>query len=194
MTTYHPEMYTVLAGLGWSKDCDEYPTRYGELKNQNDSAFVFRPIKTRGELWNAAGRTRFKLGVAHADATGLDAIPFREFDTAAPNWKRTIYAWHAAATFKLAEVRAKHAERDAENERRNKKRLASWETLCAGSAAMRELASPISHDDNENVRGIHVNWSHRYWSSKALDGMTVAEQADKVRRLCEFLVAEGWDK
>lgn len=193
MTTYHPEIYTVLAGLGWSKDSDEYPTRYGELENQNDSAFVFRPIKTRGER-EAAGRTRFKLGVAHADATGLDAIPFREFDTTAPNWKRSIYTWHAAATFKLAGVRAKHAERDAENERRNKKRLASWETLCAGSAAMRELASPISHDDNENVRGIHVNWSHRYWSSKALDGMTVAEQADKVRRLCEFLVAEGWNK
>lgn len=188
-------MYTVLAGLGWSKDSDEYPTRYGELKNQNDSAFVFRPIKTRGQLLSyAAGRTRFKLGVDHPDATGLDAIPFREFDTAAPNWKRTIYAWHAAATFKLAGVRAKHAERDAENERRNKKRLASWETLCAGSAAMRELAYPTDHDDNEDVQSMNVNWSHKYWSSKALDGMTVAEKADKVRRLCEFLVAEGWNK
>ena len=193
MTTYHPEIYTVLAGLGWSKDCDEYPTRYGELENQNDSAFVFRPIKTRGER-EAAGRTRFKLGVAHADATGLDAIPFREFDTTAPNWKRSIYTWHAAATFKLAEVRAKHAERYAEIERHNKKRLASWETLCAGSAAMRELAFPANHDDNGNVYDIQVNWSHKYWSSKALNGMTVAEQADKVRRLCEFLVTEGWNK
>jgi len=187
-------MYTVLASLGWTNNPDDYPTRYGELKNQNEGALVFRPIKTRGEFYLAAGRTRFNLGVDHHDPKGLDAIPFREFDTAAPNWKRSIYTWHAAATFKLAEVRAKHAERDAEIERQQKKRLASWETLCAGSAAMRELAYPTDHDDNEDVRSMSVNWSHKYWSSKALDGMTVAEKADKVRRLCEFLVTEGWNK
>lgn len=68
-------MYTVLAGLGWSKDSDDYPTRYGELKNQNDSAFVFRPIKTRGQLLSyAAGRTRFKLGVDHHDSSQLEAL------------------------------------------------------------------------------------------------------------------------
>jgi hypothetical protein len=59
---------------------------------------------------------------------------------------------------------------------------------------MKKLALPYSHDDADNVDTILVNWSHRVYSSKALDGITLTQRADKVRRLCEFLVAEGWDK
>jgi hypothetical protein len=196
MTTQHDydyEMYTVLAGLGWSDIPADYPARYGELKNRNDPAFVFCPIKTKYHPFGVP-KKRFKLGVHHHDAQGADEIPSRNIDMDAPNWKRSLYSWHATATFKLAEIRAKYAERDAEKQRIEKRQKESWEALCAGSAAMRELAYPANHGDNGDVYDINVNWSHKYWSSKALNDMTVAEQADKVRRLCEFLVAEGWDK
>ena len=196
MTTQHDydyEMYTVLAGLGWSDIPADYPARYGELKNRNDPAFVFCPIKTKYHPFGVP-KKRFKLGVHHHDAQGADEIPSRNIDMDAPNWKRSLYSWHATATFKLAEIRAKYAERDAEKQRIEKRQKESWELACAGSAAMKKLALPYSHDDDDNVDTILVNWTHRVYSSKALDGITLTQRADKVRRLCEFLVAEGWDK
>lgn len=195
MTTQHdydPEIYTVLAGLGWSNNPNDYPVRYSELKNQNDSAFIFRPIKTKYDT--GAFKKRFKLGVSYRDARGADEIPFREFDTAAPNWKRSVFTWHAMATFKLAEVRAKHAERDDRIRREKERQAASWTELCAGSTAMSKLAGPYSYSENNDVIDIAVNWSHRIYQNNPLSGLTITEKADKVRRLCEFLASEGWSK
>jgi len=191
-TDYDPEMYTVLASLGWTNNPDDYPTRYGELKNSNEGALVFRPIKTKYDSF-AVNKTRFKLGVSHHDAIGVDEIPFHEFDTSKPRWKQSVFVWHATTTFKLAEIRAKHAERDAQKQRVEKRQKESWEALCAGSKAMDQLAIPYTYDEHGDVDTIRVHWEHRpYMGFNPLANLTVTERADKVRRLCEFLKSEGW--
>lgn len=190
--SYELEIYTVLSGLGWSSNPLAYPERYGDLRNQNDDALVFRPIKSKFHR-QGVPRRRFKLGVDHSDCVGMDKIPFREFNLDAPRWVQSVYAWHASTTFKLAEIRAKHAERDDKIRRSRQRQQDSWKELCAGSEAMNNFAVPYSYDDDDNVASIRVVWSHSPYSNpKPLANMTMTEKADKVRRLCEFLQREGW--
>jgi hypothetical protein len=187
--TVIPEIAKVLAGLGWS----DLPTglgTYSIYRSDVDSSFFIRPIKVRGYSYYS-NPTKFTVGCDYKDAIGVDNIKPHTVDIEAPKWVQSLFRWHTTATFKLVEIRAKHAERDRETKRKNSRREAHTEELKAITGDTGWLVAGGYADDG-SYTSIRLNLTLINKLNERLAGQPIADAAKRGSDLLVLLKAHGF--
>jgi len=125
-----PEIQKALTDLGWPEVPDARLSTYVHHRSTSEPSIYVRAVKRRG-YGHPTSPTKFVVGCDYKDAIGVDAIKPHTVNIEATKWVQSLFRWHTTATFKLVEIRAKHAERDRETKRKNSRREAHAEELKA---------------------------------------------------------------
>lgn len=127
MSTYiTPEIQKVLTALGWPEIPSGRLTHYHFHRSTTEHSIYVRAVKSRQY---STAPDKFVVGCDYDDALRDDKIDSVTIDPSKPKWVQTLFRWHTTTTFKLAEIRAKHSERDQREERHQLRRETHAEEL-----------------------------------------------------------------
>ncbi len=121
-----PEIQKALTDLGWPEITNGYLTHYNFHRSSTENSIYVRATKSRRGSNNT---DTFVVGCDYNDAVHVDKIKPATIDPSKPKWVQSLFRWHTTTTFKLAEIRAKHSERDQREKRHQLRREAHAEEL-----------------------------------------------------------------
>ena len=121
-----PEIQKALTDLGWPEFPSSYLTHYNFHRSSTESSIYVRATKLRR---GSNFPDTFVVGCDYNDAVHVDKIKPATIDPSKPKWVQSLFRWHTTTTFKLAEIRAKHSERDQREKRHQLRREAHAEEL-----------------------------------------------------------------
>lgn len=121
-----PEIQKALTDLGWPEITNGYLTHYNFHRSSTENSIYVRATKSRRGSNNT---DTFVVGCDYNDAVHSDKIKPATIDPSKPKWVQSLFRWHTTTTFKLAEIRAKHSERDQREKRHQLRREAHAEEL-----------------------------------------------------------------
>ena len=121
-----PEIQKALTDLGWPEFPGCYLTHYQFHRSSTENSIYVRVTKLRR---GSNSPDTFVVGCDYNDALRDDKIDSVTIDPSKPKWVQTLFRWHTTTTFKLAEIRAKHSERDQREKRHQLRREAHAEEL-----------------------------------------------------------------
>ena len=122
----NPEIQKILTGLGWPEIPNGYLTHYNYHRSSTENSIYVRATKSRR---GSNSPDTFVVGCDYGDAVHVDKIKPATIDPSKPKWVQSLFRWHTTTTFKLAEIRAKHSERDQREKRHQLRREAHAEEL-----------------------------------------------------------------
>ena len=102
----------LLTSLGWSLSDTTISSKYSYHRSKTEASMYLRAVKSKGLLRCGVSNSKFVLACDDKDAMYSDKIASVTINLDNPHWERRLLTWHAATTFKLADLRAKYAERD----------------------------------------------------------------------------------
>lgn len=106
------QLSSILTSLGWSLSDTTISSKYTYHRSKTEASMYLRALKPKGQYRSAVSSSKFVLACDDKDAMYNDKIASVTIDLDNPHWERRLLTWHAATTFKLADLRAKYAERD----------------------------------------------------------------------------------
>lgn len=121
-----PEIQKALTDLGWPEISTGYLTHYNYHRSSTENSIYVRATKSRRGSNNT---DTFVVGCDYNDAVHVDKIKPATIDPSKPKWVQSLFRWHTITTFKLAEIRAKHSERDQREKRHQLRRETHAEEL-----------------------------------------------------------------
>lgn len=121
-----PEIQKALTDLGWPNIDSNYLYDYNYHRSSTEPSIYVRATKCR--RYSNASDT-FVVGCDYGDAVHVDKIKPATIDPSKPKWVQSLFRWHTITTFKLAEIRAKHSERDQREKRHQLRRETHAEEL-----------------------------------------------------------------
>lgn len=123
-----PEIRKAFTDLGWPEFTEPNLGPYDAWRSATEPSIYVRQI---GHRRNITSTHKLVVECDHKDAVYTNKIDSIALDMSKPKWVQSLFRWHAATTFKLAEIRAQHAERDQREARNRRRREAHTEELKA---------------------------------------------------------------
>ena len=112
MLTITPQLGDLLTRLGWAIRDTCITNNHCYYRSKTESSMYLRGVRAKGDHRTSVSASKFVLGCDDKDAIYQDVIKSATINLDNPHWENRLFRWHAATTFKLAELRAKYAERD----------------------------------------------------------------------------------
>ncbi len=183
---FDPEVIEYLIKLGWP--CDQlHAAGYGcSVRHSVHSTLcVERPVK--GDAANDP--RRFVLRYTEKHVSGDPVIERRVFSCAKRGWRTSVMLWYQRAVFNLATIRAGEEQRNAQRISAERGRdEACRRLLGVPYEVARNLAYLSFNDAGDELVSLSPQ---RIVSIKSFRG-SQAENIERVRKLGQFLVKEGF--
>jgi hypothetical protein len=112
MLTITPQLRDLLTSLGWDIRDIGIMNNHTYYRSKTETSIYLRGVKPKGDHRTSVSASKFVLGSDYKDAVYVDKIKPVTIDLDNPHWEKRLLTWHTSTTFKLAELRAKYAERD----------------------------------------------------------------------------------
>lgn len=106
------QLRSILTNLGWDIRNIDITNNHTYHRSKTETSIYLRGVRPKDGHCTSVSASKFVLGCDYKDAVYADKIPSVTIDLDNPHWERRLLTWHAATTFKLADLRAKYAERD----------------------------------------------------------------------------------
>jgi len=106
------QLSSILTSLGWSLSDTYIGNNYTYYRSKTETSIYLRGLRPKGLHRSSVSSSKFVLGCDNDDAIHTDKIASVTIDLDNPHWQKRLLTWHAATTFRLADIRSKYAERD----------------------------------------------------------------------------------
>ena len=192
MLNITPQLGDLLTRLGWEIRDTSIVNNHWTFRSKTETSMYLRGVRDKGGHRTSVSASKFVLGCDDKDAIYQDVIKSATINLDNPRWEKRLFRWHAATTFKLAELRAKHAERDhtkkkkaarLEEHRAQLDAITSNSQHLHGSGRMDDGAFESMRFDTETIHVINM----------ALSRQPSAEAAARLGvKLIDYLRTEGF--
>ena len=182
----------ILTRLGWEIHDTSIVNTHWYFRSKTETSMYLRGVRVTGGHRTSVSASKFVLGCDDKDAIYQDVIKSATINLDNPHWENRLFRWHASATFRLAELRAKHAERDhtkkkkaarLEEHRAQLDAITSNSQHLHGSGRMDDGAFESMRFDTETIHVINM----------ALSRQPSAEAAARLGvKLIDYLRTEGF--
>jgi hypothetical protein len=109
------QLSAILTSLGWDILNIVITNNHTYHRSKTETSIYLRGVKlgdSEDGHRSSVSSSKFVLGCDYKDAVYADKIKPVTIDLDNLHWEKRLLTWHTSTTFKLAELRAKYAERD----------------------------------------------------------------------------------